>query len=77
MQLAANSQHGIFHGIDIYTNINSIENTELFRLIYDRVGVTGTDWHWLALATEKGVTGSQSACPDLLGTVLRNESALE
>jgi len=42
-RLAANSEHGIFHGIGSYANNNGIENEGLFRLVYNRVGVTGTN----------------------------------
>jgi hypothetical protein len=42
--------HGIFHGINRCTGKNDIENKGLFRLVYNRVGVTGTGWQYLALA---------------------------
>ena len=32
------------HGINRCADKNSIENKDLFRLVYHRVGVTGTDW---------------------------------
>jgi len=74
------SERGIFHGIGTYTRKYSIESQGLFGLVYNRVGVTGIGRQYLALAGisgRKGVTGSQSACRDLSGTVLTNESAFE
>jgi hypothetical protein len=56
VQLAANSEHGIFHGINRYTGKNDIENKGLLRLVYNRVGVTGTGsnvWQRHALVTSK------------------------
>jgi hypothetical protein len=46
-------EHGIFHGTGTYTSKNSIENTGLFMLVYNRVGVTGAGWQQQALTAYK------------------------
>ena len=49
-RLAANSEHGIFHGIGLYSHWESRIRKGFNRLIDNRVGVSGTVLHWQVLA---------------------------
>ncbi len=42
-QLATNSEHGIYHGIETCDHRETRSTTGFFRLVYNRVGVAGAD----------------------------------
>jgi hypothetical protein len=49
-RLAANSEHGIFRGIGLYSHWETRIRKGFNRLIDNRVGMTGTGRQYLALA---------------------------